>query len=185
MLSLDWILDVDATIKPLYGFQEGAVVGYNPHKPGRPSHAYHSFLIAKARLVLDVEVHPGDEHSSATTRIGLFNWLEKIPRALWPKLCRGDCGFGTEDMMAWPEAEDLHYLFKQRMTNKTKDLVHTLDLGQGWIDAGQAWHGIESTLRLTTWTKQRRVVVLRRPRQQRYPRRKNIEAVPTQAAGHR
>ncbi len=30
-----WILDVDTTIKPLYGKQEEAVVGYNPHKPGR------------------------------------------------------------------------------------------------------------------------------------------------------
>lgn len=176
LLSLDWILDVDVTIKPLYGYQEGSVVGYNPHKPGRPSHAYHTFLVAKARLVLDVEVHPGDEHSSATTKIGLFNWLEKIPRSLWPKLLRGDSGFGTEDMMAWPEAEGLHYLFKQRMTKKTRDLVHALDLGQEWIDAGQGWHGIDSTLRLTTWTKQRRVVVLRRPRQQRYPRRKDIEA---------
>ena len=78
--------------------------------------------------------------------------------------------------MAWPEAEGLHYLFKQRMTKKTRDLVHTLDLGQSWIDAGQGWQGIDSTLRLSTWTKQRRIVVLRRPRQQRYPRRKDIEA---------
>jgi hypothetical protein len=30
-----WILDVDTTVKPLYGHQEGAVVGYNPLKPGR------------------------------------------------------------------------------------------------------------------------------------------------------
>jgi hypothetical protein len=126
--------------------------------------------------VLDVEVHAGDEHTSATTKIGLFNWLEKIPRALWPTLLRGDCGFGTEDLMAWPEAEGLHYLFKHRMTKKTRDLVYALDLGQGWIDAGQGWQGMESTLRLSTWTKQRRIVVLRRPRQQRYPRRTDIEA---------
>ena len=32
-------LDVDTTVKPLYGHQEGAEVGYNPLKPGRPSHA--------------------------------------------------------------------------------------------------------------------------------------------------
>ena len=31
---------LNASIKPLYGKQEGAVVGYNPHKPGRPSHTY-------------------------------------------------------------------------------------------------------------------------------------------------
>ena len=42
LLSAPWILDTDVTVKPLYGKQEGAVVGYNPHKPGRPSHAYHT-----------------------------------------------------------------------------------------------------------------------------------------------
>ena len=34
LLSEAWILDVDTTVKPLYGHQEGAVVGYNPKKPG-------------------------------------------------------------------------------------------------------------------------------------------------------
>jgi hypothetical protein len=38
LLTTPWILDVDVTVKPLYGRQEGAKVGYNPHKPGRPSH---------------------------------------------------------------------------------------------------------------------------------------------------
>lgn len=33
-----WIMDIDTTVKVLYGKQEGAVVGYNPKKPGRPSH---------------------------------------------------------------------------------------------------------------------------------------------------
>ena len=40
LLSEPWVLDCDTTIKPLYGHQEGAVVSYNPKKPGRPSHAY-------------------------------------------------------------------------------------------------------------------------------------------------
>jgi hypothetical protein len=34
-LSAPWILDIDTTIKPLYGKQSGAEVSYNPHKPGR------------------------------------------------------------------------------------------------------------------------------------------------------
>ena len=42
LLSEPWVLDIDSTIKPLYGSQEGARVGYNPHKPGRPSHCYHN-----------------------------------------------------------------------------------------------------------------------------------------------
>ena len=34
LLAEPWILDIDTTVKPLYGHQEGAVVGYNPKKPG-------------------------------------------------------------------------------------------------------------------------------------------------------
>ena len=36
LLSEPWVLDADSTVKPLYGHQEGAVLGYNPKKPGRP-----------------------------------------------------------------------------------------------------------------------------------------------------
>ncbi len=47
LLTEPWILDVDMTVKSLYGNQEGAEVGYNPHKPGRPSHTYHTYFIGK------------------------------------------------------------------------------------------------------------------------------------------
>ncbi len=43
LLAEPWILDMDSTVKPLYGHQEGAVLGYNPKKPGRPSHVYHTY----------------------------------------------------------------------------------------------------------------------------------------------
>jgi hypothetical protein len=39
-LDRPWVLDIDASIKPLYGRQEGAEVGYNPAKPMRPSWAF-------------------------------------------------------------------------------------------------------------------------------------------------
>jgi hypothetical protein len=44
--------DIDTTVKPLYGHQEGAVVSYNPREPGRPSHSYHCYMMANLRLVL-------------------------------------------------------------------------------------------------------------------------------------
>ena len=40
LLELDYVLDLDNTVKCLYGHQEGAEKGYNPKKPGtttRPS----------------------------------------------------------------------------------------------------------------------------------------------------
>ena len=61
LLDQDYILDMDPTVKPLYGHQEGAAFGYNPQKPGRPSHCYHAFCIAKLRIVLGVVVHAGNE----------------------------------------------------------------------------------------------------------------------------
>jgi hypothetical protein len=52
LLGEPWILDVDSTVKPLYGHQEGAKAGYNPRKPGRPSHSYHTYMLANWSLPL-------------------------------------------------------------------------------------------------------------------------------------
>ena len=179
LLAERWIMDLDVTIKPLYGFQEGSVVGHNPHKPGRPSHALHTFLVARLRLIVGVEVHPGDEHTAASTKLDLTDLLSRIPRDRWPYLLRGDCAYGTEHMMEWPEKHGLHYLFKVRMTKHTRELVDHLDLAQGWLDIGDGWQAKESSLRLSTWTHTRRAIVLRRLRRQRYPRRADIEAAKT------
>lgn len=52
-LGLPWVLDLDVTVKPIYGHQEGVEVGYNPYKPGRPqphlSHALRARAAAGAR----------------------------------------------------------------------------------------------------------------------------------------
>jgi hypothetical protein len=44
-----WVLDVDATIKPLYGHQEGAVVGYNPRKGAAVALLSHLHALGSAR----------------------------------------------------------------------------------------------------------------------------------------
>ena len=88
LLDEPWVLDVDATIKPLYGHQEGAVVGYNPHKPGRPSHCYHTYMLSDLRLVLRVEVHPGDQHNPKHAAAGLWSLLAPLGRERWPRLLR-------------------------------------------------------------------------------------------------
>lgn len=164
LLSRPWVLDVDVTVKPLFGNQDGAELGYNPAKPARPSHTYHTYLMASTRLVLDVEVLPGNQHTAASTRPGLWHFLEKLPRSCWPALLRGDCSYGSEAMMAWPELRGLPYLFKLRRSKRVAELIRTLDLGEGWVDAGQGWEGREATLRLLGWSRSRRVIVLRRPR---------------------
>ena len=77
-----WILDVDTTVKPIYGKQEDAEVGYNSHKRGRPSHCYHSYLIANLRLVLGVDVTLGNESNSPHSLPGLLEILDDLPAAM-------------------------------------------------------------------------------------------------------
>jgi hypothetical protein len=78
LLSVSWILDIDATIKPIYGHQQGAEIGYNPHKPGRPSHVYHSYLMGTARLALDVEVQPGIQTAAHHALPGLWRLVDSL-----------------------------------------------------------------------------------------------------------
>ena len=122
-LKMDWVLDVDVTVKPLYGKQEGAVLGYNPAKPGRPSHAYHSFWVGHLRLCLDVQVHPGNETAGSFGLSSLVDWLQRTPKSELPNFVRGDIGYGTQTWMQELEALGMVYLFKLKQTN---DVCHSL-----------------------------------------------------------
>lgn len=161
-LGLPWILDIDVTVKPLYGHQQGAEIGYNPAKPGRPSHVYHSYFVANLRISLGVEVRPGNEHAAAKGLPGLWQTLEKLPRHQWPTFNRGDCGYGNEAIMLEHEERVMPYLFKMRHTAKVKELV-TRMMRQGalWQDCGDGWQALEATLRLSGWTRERRVILVR------------------------
>jgi len=162
LLFEPWILDVDTSVKPLYGHQEGAVLGYNPKKPGRPSHVLHTYFMANTRLVLDVEVRAGNETAAKYTMPGLWAFLDEVPQAAWPCFIRGDCAFGNESAMAEGESRGMPYLFKLRQTGKVKGLIQQAFCSGDWVRAGQGWEGVEDHLQLMGWTKRRRVVVLRR-----------------------
>ncbi len=161
-LELPWILDIDSTVKTLYGHQQGAQIGYNPHKPGRPSHVYHSYFVANLRISLGVEVRPGKEHAATRGLPGLWKMLEGLPRERWPTFARADCGYGSEAVMLEFEQRGLPYLMKLRHTLKVKTLVREL-MGQrtGWQDAGDGWQAVESSIKLSGWSRARRVVLVR------------------------
>jgi hypothetical protein len=162
LLAEPWVLDADSTVKPLYGHQEGAVLGYNPKKPGRPSHVYHTYTMAGLRLVLDVDVAPGNEHASRHAAPGLWALVDRIARDCRPAFLRGDSGFGTEAVMSGAEQRGLPYLFKLRLTANVKKLIKKSFSKGDWTNAGQGWQGREDRLRLEGWSRQRWVVILRR-----------------------
>ena len=162
LLTQDWILDSDVTIKPLYGRQEGAEVGYNPHKPGRPSHTYHTYMIANLRLVLDVEVQAGNRSASSHSAPGLWELLERLPRDCWPNFIRGDSDWGVDDVMTSAEEKGIPYLFKLRKSKNVKALIHKAHCQVGWCYVTAGWESLEGELQLQSWDTKRRVVVIRR-----------------------
>src|SRR6202050_2974766 len=163
LLEEPWALDIDTTVKPLYGHQQDATLGYNPAKPGRPSHAYHSAFIANLRIVLDVEVQAGNQTASSYAQPELWELLDGLAAASRPAFVRGDCGWGTERAMQGAEQRNIAYLFKLKQTANVKKLIGRMFGKPEWVDAGQNWQGLESELQLSGWTRKRRVVLLRRP----------------------
>lgn len=162
LLKAPWIMDIDTTVKVLYGKQEGAEVGYNPKKPGRPSHTYHTYLVAGLRLVLDAEVLPGNKGHSNHTLPGLCRILDSLPREQRPYLVRGDCGFGNDPFITELEDRGQDYIFKLRQTAGVKRFIERSFAGARWGDVGGGWEASSGEIQLAGWDRYRRVVVLRR-----------------------
>lgn len=163
LLTTPYVLDLDPTVKTLYGNQEGAVPGYNPQKPGRNSHSLHSYFIGSLRILLDVEVHPGNETAGKYSQKRLWELIDELPPQCRPYIIRGDIGYGNEQTMYECEKRRQNFLLKLKQSRNVKKLIQELEKpGYNWKDAGKGWLGHESELQLHGWTKKRRVIVLKR-----------------------
>ena len=161
-LGTGWILDIDTTLKLLYGHQDGAEISYNPIKPGRPTHVIHTYWIANVRLVLDAEVQNGKAHAARHSLPRLVELLKALPAADRPRLVRGDIAFGIDPVMRELEQMEQAYLFKLKQTSGVKRLIERLWRQTDWQDMGDGYHVAETRLQLSGWEHDRRVVVVRR-----------------------
>lgn len=97
---------------PCTAIRKGRWWPTNTHKPGCPSHTYHSYFIATLRLVLEAEAQPGNQGASKHSSPGLGELLGRIARAELPAFIRGDHDWGTQANMAHAEQEGIDYLLK-------------------------------------------------------------------------
>ena len=162
LLTTPWVLDVDVTVKPLYGRQEGAVKGYNPHKPGRPCQTYHTYMIGALRLVLDVEVKAGNQGHSTHSLPGLMELLNRLPESCQPRFIRGDCDWGSDKVMTEMEQSGHHYLFKMKKSPGVKALISQYHNKRKWTPFKEGWEAKEASVKLSGWETPRRVVLVRR-----------------------
>ena len=163
LLEEPWILDIDSTVKPLYGPQEEGKLEYNPTKPGRPSHVYHTHFIAKLPIVLEVEVQVGNQTAMAYAQPGLWALLDGLDQKSRPTLLRGDCNWGTEYALEEAEKRNVPYVYRLKRTGYVKSPILDLFEEQRWVDVGRQWESLDGQVQLPGWVKSRRVVVLRWP----------------------
>jgi hypothetical protein len=181
LLSEQYILDLDTSVKLMYGHQEGAEIGYNPTRPGRPSQAIHVGFIGGLRLLVAMDVQGGKKHAACHMAPQIWKWVDGLPPACRPRLIRGDIGFGNEGYLCECEGRKLPHLFKLKMSAKVKKLIPKLAIQQGklWQTTPDGWDVIESRVKLKGWSRERRIVVLRRPfRTGKSKRRKEPDWLP-------
>jgi hypothetical protein len=71
-------------------------------------------MIGGLRLMLEVEVRPGDQHMPKHSAPGLWSLLDRLGPGRQPFLLRGDNAWGGEPVMREAEQRCLPYLFRER-----------------------------------------------------------------------
>ena len=110
-----------------------------------------------------MEVQAGNRTAPSFAQPELWAFLDGLPERSRPVFLRGDSQWGAEKAMVGAEERGLGYLFKLKQSANVKKLIRQIFRKEEWVEAGQQWQGREEVLRLSGWSKGRRVVVLRRP----------------------
>jgi len=121
-------LDVDSSVIPRYGSQQGVARGYNPGKPGRGSHHPLRALVAEPRLGANAWLRPGNTGASSSAEHFLEETFGIIGRERIG-LVRADSGFCREKMMSDFEQKGVPYIVAARFHGGLKATVR----GARWL----------------------------------------------------
>jgi hypothetical protein len=165
------VLEFDSTVETVYGSQEGAEVGYNPQKRGRPS--YHPQLCREGRTGLSLwsRLRPGNSVSATDFVSFLEESWQVIPKrfqkrrraSLCKVLARMDSGYAGENTLAWLEEHGVGYVVKMKMKRDLWVTVMTLDrrmYRQEETDAGPV-ELCSLPWKPDRWSQPRRLVIVR------------------------
>ncbi len=109
-------LDFDSTVRTLYGHQEGAAKGYNPHHRGKKS--YHPLLCTEAHRqeCLGGALRYGNAHTAAGVQDMLSEVLTLLPKDIRSLRARADAGFYDGDFVAQLSQNRTGFAIVARMT---------------------------------------------------------------------
>ena len=160
-LPFDIILDLDSTVETVYGEQEGAAKGTNPHKPGRKS--YHPLLAFEGQTCLNLNavLRSGNTHSS-TDAAGFLQQTFELLGERKVKYARFDKGFGGEDFYSMWESKGIGYVGKLKWTGRIAKEVQACRYWTRYVDEEWIIEGITLIYKATSWKKARCVAIIRK-----------------------
>lgn len=119
MAKLDRVtIDVDTTVMPLFGEQEGATRGYNPMRRGRPSYQPRLARIAETRTLCGARLRYGDTGLGETDVEDIQDWLGRVQSAV-PKAIvtmRLDAGGDNAAFFKAIDEKGAFFVIKMRQT---------------------------------------------------------------------
>jgi hypothetical protein len=126
-------IDIDTTVTPLFGEQEGALPGPNPHYHGRPS--YHPILarIAQTGTIIGARLRPGNTSLGAGDVEDVEQWIDRARAAVGPRTLittRIDAGGDCTDLLRAIDDRGAWFLVKMK---QTRNLVGAVWATQRWI----------------------------------------------------
>ena len=153
------ILDLDATDDPLHGEQEGRFFhGYYD------CYCYLPLYVFCGRDLVVARLQRADAGAAAGTLEEVARVVARI-RARWPRtriLLRADSGFARDDLMAWCEANGVHFVFGLQQNPRLVGAIqHQLARAEAKSRrTGQPERCFKSFMwsTRTSWSRRRRVV---------------------------
>ncbi|HOA81970.1 MAG TPA: IS1380 family transposase [Defluviitaleaceae bacterium] len=122
-LSLQRItLDLDSTEQTVYGHQDGAAKGYNPHKKG--ANSYHPILcyVSEVKYLVNSWFRTGSAYTANGVVDFVRQTLETLPDKVTSVFLRADSGFFNGALFDLLEQKGHTYLVKVKLKN-LKDLL--------------------------------------------------------------
>lgn len=153
------IFDLDTTVLTVYGRQEGAVVGFNPTKRGRPSYLPLLCFEGTSADIFSGSYHPGNTHPSTVIRPLLEDVFGKLPRAIRQVRVRADGAFFDHKIIDFVEGKQALFVIVARLTRPVRHRLGGLRYRR---IGGQVWAG-EFRYCPHGWKRSERFVVIRRP----------------------
>ncbi|HWY33145.1 MAG TPA: IS1380 family transposase [Nitrosopumilaceae archaeon] len=162
-------IDFDSSVMTRYGEQEGSKVGYNSHKPGRPSHHPLMAFVAETRMVANAWLRPGNTGALSNCKAFIDETFE-ILKDKKVGLIRADSGFYSHDFLKYLEFEKrTNYIIAVKMYPNIKQELRSL---KSWTKLKDGMEIAEFEYQSPDWKQPRRMVAVR----------KNIEIL-TKATG--